>query len=96
MNILEDYRKIQKTLFEALPSELLDLRYSGYAFGSGMVAFRVKGINFQIVYDGRDNQVEIGITKAHTRYPANEWKIIWKGNPTDLENSTKIVREYLA
>jgi hypothetical protein len=96
MNILKDYERIQDKLLEGLPGELLDLRYSPHAFGSGLLVFKAKGRNIQFVHDGRDNRVEISISETHVRYPTNEWKDIWNGISDEWEKSIKILHEHLA
>jgi hypothetical protein len=96
MNVLKDHENIQNKLFAGFPSELLDLRYSPHAFGSGLLAFKVKGRNIQFVHDGRDNHVEVSISDTHVRYPTNAWIHIWNGISDEWEKSIEILHEYLA
>jgi|GEM_PF-6600218 len=93
MNIIEEYRQIQKLLFGQTPSELLEIRFSAYAFGSGYAAFRVKETSVIISYDGRDKELTIQVTDKP--YPTKVWKQIWSGPSEKMNQAVKIVQEYL-
>ena len=74
---------------EELQFELLQVYYAPYAFGSGHVAYRIKGRNIQISYDGRDNAmgmspIEVRYSKPHAKFPSDGW----------IETKTYTVEEF--
>jgi hypothetical protein len=74
---------------EELQFEMLQVYYAPYAFGSGHVAYRIKGRNIQIGYDGRDNAmgmsaIEVRYSKPHAKFPTDGW----------LETKTYTVAEF--
>jgi hypothetical protein len=64
--------------------ELLELHYVPYSFGSGLAAYRIRGRNVKVIYDGRDNQVELLVSANHDKYPGASWRTIFTGHPTDF------------
>ena len=64
--------------------ELLELHYVPYSFGSGFTAYRIRGRNVKIIYDGRDNQVELLVSANHDKYPHASWTTIFTGHSKDL------------
>ena len=64
--------------------ELLELHHAPYSFGSGMMAYRIKGQIVKVVYDGKDDQVELMVSEKHARYPDASWTTIFAGLPTDF------------
>ncbi len=64
--------------------ELLEQRYLPYVFGSGSTAYRIWGKNVRMDYDGREGTVEISITPRHSKYPANNWALIYFGSTEDF------------
>ena len=53
MNLQEFKDDFEKKLKGNITFELLEFIYQPYLFGSGIIAFRVKGYNYKIIYDGR-------------------------------------------
>ena len=63
---LELVSEFEVRIKEELQFELLQVYYAPYTFGSGHVAYKIKGRNVQITYDGRDNA--IGESPIEVRY----------------------------
>ena len=85
---MTDYLEL-KGQFEAqlsadLKFELLELHYAPYSFGSGMTAYRIKGRVVKIIFDGKDNIIELLISAKHLKYPSSVWTTIFSGPPTDF------------
>jgi hypothetical protein len=67
--------------------ELLELHYTPYAFGSGITAYRIKGQIIKVIYDGKDDQVQLLVSARHDKYSNATWTTIYTGLPTDfIEN----------
>ena len=82
MNFLELKNQFEHKLKDNF--ELLELHYAPYAFGSGMVAYRIKGQNVKLIYDGKDDQIEFLISVKHDKYSNASWTTHFTGNPTDF------------
>ena len=87
MDFLELKEQFENKLKGDFKFELLDLHYSPYAFGSGMTVYRIKGRIIKVMYDGRDNEIELITSKPHDKYPNTSWTTIFTGLPSDfIEN----------
>jgi len=64
--------------------ELLEFHYIPYSFGSGLTAYRIRGRIVKIIYDGKDNQVELVVSANHDKYPDASWTTIFTGHPADF------------
>jgi hypothetical protein len=85
MDFLELKRQFESKLNKDF--ELLELHYSPFAFGSGMTAYNSNGQVIKIIYDGRDNLVEVLISTSRDKYPNVSWTTIYSGLPEDfIEN----------
>jgi len=70
----EDFRKdIELKLERIEPFELLEFHYLPHCFGSGILAFKIKGFNHKFVYDGRDNSLLWQKSKQHQKYSESDW-----------------------
>lgn len=88
-----------KTIFEDRLAaiaviELLEYHYYRYAFGSGLVAYGIKGMNIKLIFDGRDRVIEILKTPIHVKYDTSNWMNVFEGSidefkSLDLENIIK-------
>ena len=87
MNFLELKELFESKLKDDLKFELLDLHYSPYSFGSGMTVYRIKGHIIKVMYDGRDNEIELISSKPHDKYPNASWTTILTGSPSDFIES---------
>ncbi|MCY7422081.1 MAG: hypothetical protein LH478_10120, partial [Chitinophagaceae bacterium] len=75
---LELVSEFEVKIKEELQFELLQVYYAPYAFGSGHVAYKIKGRNVQITYDGRDNAIgerpiEVSYSKPYAKFPTDGW-----------------------
>ncbi len=67
--------------------ELLEFHFAPYSFGSGMTAYRIKGQIIKVIYDGKENQVELLVSAKHDKYSNASWTTIYSGVSTDfIEN----------
>lgn len=96
-DFLELKRQFEVGLSADLKFELLELHYAPYSFGSGMTAYRIKGQLVQIIFDGKDNVIELLISAKHLKYPSSTWTTIFSGTPTDfLDNGLTKLKKSLA
>ena len=87
MNFFELKEQFENKLKSDFKFELLDLHYSPYTFGSGMTVYRINGRIIKVIYDGRDNEIELVSSKPHDKYPNTSWSTIFTGPPSDfIEN----------
>ncbi len=84
MNFLELKDKFESNLKDDYKFELIELHYAPYAFGPGMTAYKIKGQIFKIIYDGRDDQVQLLTSLRHEKYPNASWKTIFTGTPREF------------
>lgn len=93
MNFLEIKDNIEAILSrQQIQSQLLELHYLAYLFGSGFVAYRINGVNFRFAYDGRDGILTIDKTKMHEKYSQGNWEVIFEGKlPESLEDFQHLV-----
>lgn len=83
MTFLEIKNKFEDEINRSF--ELLEMHYAPYAFGSGMIAYRINGILIKIIYDGKENQVQLLRTKEAMNYSTSvSWIILYTGLPADL------------
>jgi hypothetical protein len=84
---LELKGQFEAQLSADLKFELLELHYAPYSFGSGMTAYRIKGRVVKIIFDGKDNIIELMISVKHLKYPQSDFTTIFSGNITDFLNN---------
>jgi len=84
LNFIEIISQFENRTSKDLKFELLEQHYMPYVFGSGFAAYRIKGRNLRIDFDGRDRAVEVSITPKHLKYPVNEWTSIFSGSVEDF------------
>ena len=66
----ENFRAdIESKFNSAVEFELIEFNFQQYCFGSGMVAYRIKGRIHKFIYDSRDNILTWLISKEHQKYP---------------------------
>jgi len=83
-DFLELKRQFELELSNDLKFELLELHYAPYSFGSGMTVYKIKGQLIQIIFDGKDNIIELLISVNDLKYPSSTWTKIFSGTPTDF------------
>ncbi len=54
--------------------ELQEYHFEAHSFGSGLLAYRIKGANHKFVFDGRENELIWMIGKSHNKYFGAEWE----------------------
>jgi hypothetical protein len=59
MHFLELTSEFEIQINKDVQFELLELNYLPYAFGSGTKAYRMKGKNIKIHFDGKENVIEV-------------------------------------
>ena len=65
----EDFRKsIELKLDSIVEFELLEFHFKPYSFGNGILAYRIKGRNHKLIFDGRENELIWLIGKSHQKY----------------------------
>jgi hypothetical protein len=87
MTFLELKEQFENKLTGNYKFELLELHFAPYSFGSGMTAYRIKGRIVNIIYDGRDNEVQLLISSPHDNYINSSWTTIFTGLPDDFIDS---------
>ena len=75
---LELISEFETKIKEEFQFELLQVYYAPYSFGSGHVAYKIKGRIVQITYDGKDNAlgerpIEVKYSKPHAKFPSDGW-----------------------
>ncbi len=81
---LELTEQFETQLSADLKFELLEIHYTPYSFGSGMSAYKIKGCIVKIIFDGRDNIIELLTSVKHLKYPSSDWTTIFTGKPTEF------------
>ena len=82
MNFLELKGQFENRLTDDF--ELLELHYSPYSFGSGFAAYRVKGQIVKVIYDAKDDQVELQVSEKHAKYSDASLTTVYTGLPADF------------
>jgi hypothetical protein len=70
---IEDYKKaLEAKLTEIVDFQLLEMNYTPYSFGSWLLAYRIHGKNYRLIYDGREQDVSIEVSKPHEKYSGSK------------------------
>nr|WP_320023171.1 hypothetical protein [uncultured Draconibacterium sp.] len=65
----EIFRKdIEHKLNSIVKFEMLEYHYTPNDFGSGILAYRIKGQNHKFVFDGKENSLTWFVSKPHQKY----------------------------
>ncbi len=89
--------QFEAQLSDDLKFELLELHYAPYSFGSGMTAYKIKGRVVKLIFDGKDNMIELWISAKHLKYPSSGLSRIFSGTPNDfLDNGLTELKTSLA
>ena len=96
-DFLEFKGQFEEQLSTDLKFVLLELHYVPYSFGSGMMSYKIKGRLVKIIFDGKDNIIELFISAKNLKYPSSDWSIVFSGTQTDfLENGLTELKTSLA
>lgn len=82
MKFLELKEQLENNLTDDF--ELLELHYAPYSFGSGLIAYRIKGQIVKVIYDGKDDQVELQVSERHAKYSDASLRTVYSGLPEDF------------
>jgi len=94
MNFLQIKDSFEQLL--AARMELLEIQYTPYAFGSGFCAYRLQGRNLLLIYNGKDDFVELLASKPHEPYPSKSWTKLYEGSVAGLlSNGKKTIEEFI-
>ena len=63
----EDFKTDIEAKFNSV-CELIEFHFQPFIFGSGIVAYLIKGRFHKFIYDGRDNLVIWLVSKEHQKY----------------------------
>jgi hypothetical protein len=70
----EDFRKnIELKLSSIIEFELQEFHFLPYSFGSGLLAYRIKGQFHKFIFDGRESELTWLISKQHHKYSENSF-----------------------
>jgi hypothetical protein len=81
VDIVTKFEYEASSMFQFQVLEILDSRY---LFGSGYAVYRSGGINFRIVYEGREGHAYIEISEKHQKYPECTWEVLFAGESKDV------------
>jgi len=84
LNYLEIISYFEDQIKEKSKYELLEMHYAPYSFGSGFRTYRINGKIIKIIYNGKENLVELKISNRHEKYPLNSWKSFSLGDVNDF------------
>jgi len=71
----EEFRKdLENKLKSIAQFELIEYHYAPYAFGAGLIAFRIFGQIHKLIYEGKENELTWLINKSHKKYNDLEFK----------------------
>lgn len=68
-------------LRQGIQSQLLELHYLAYSFGSGFVAYRINGFNIKFSYDGKDGFLSVAKSSKHAKYSDCNWYKLYDDKP---------------
>ena len=76
MNFEEFRADLESKLNEITKYELQEFHYTPSSFGDGLVAYRIKGVQNKLVYEGREQELVWKISKPHQKYLGATWTTI--------------------
>ena len=86
MGFLEFKKQFESKLEGKIPVELLELHFMAYAFGNGSIVYKIKGINYQFIFDGRENLLVCERSKPHEKYPHCNWEELFAQTGLDVSD----------
>ena len=95
MNFLDMVSEFEKQIEAEF--ELLALHYVPYHFGSGKVAYKIKGKNIVISFDGKESIIELSASNRHEDYHSASLLNIYQGGiETFFSEGIKRLEENIA
>jgi hypothetical protein len=75
MNLQEFKYDFENKLKDKIHFDLQEFHYLPYAFGHGILAYRINGYNYKFIYDGRDrdNTLLCERSSRHEKYANSNW-----------------------
>jgi hypothetical protein len=90
---LPEFKDILETTLKARTTfELLEYHYQWYCFGSGLIAYRINGFNFRLIFDGKEKELTVERSGPHEKYNGKPGKKIFSQWTLDVDS---IVNEIL-
>ena len=86
MPFQEFKNSLEKKLNTKTKFELLEFHYQPYHFGSGVLAYKINGINYRFSFNGKDNLLSIEQSKSHEKYSDSNWTIVFEQRGLDVNN----------
>lgn len=81
----DDFRQDIETKIASIAEfELQEYHYEPHSFGSGLLAYRIKGRNYKFVFDGRDNILTWFVSEPHQKYYRADFKEILRKDGLEL------------
>jgi hypothetical protein len=76
--MLTDFQQFKDTiemqlLFAKVGFELQEFHYQPYAFGNGLLVYKIRGCNFKLEFDGREKLMIISKSNFHEKYNQCNW-----------------------
>ena len=70
----EDFRsQLENQLQTTVKFELQEFLYQPYAFGNGLLGYRINGKCYRLTYDGRERQLRVDSSEPHEKYFGATW-----------------------
>ena len=79
MTFFKLQHQLETVVFINHAFELVELHYQGFAFGSGTLVYKANGQYIALIYNGRDDEIEVFISKLHEKYPDITRNLVWSG-----------------
>ncbi len=73
MTLQEFKYDFENKLKDKIVFDLHEFHYLPYAFGHGILAYRINGYNYKFIYDGRDNTLTCERSNRHEKYANSKW-----------------------
>lgn len=76
--MLTDFQQLKDTiemrlLFAKVDFELQEFHYLPYAFGNGLLVYKLKGFIYKLEFDGREKLLIISKSNFHEKYNSCNW-----------------------
>lgn len=71
--------------------ELLEYHYLWYSFGSGLLAYRINGFNYRLIFDGKEKELTVERSDAHEKYYGKPGKKIFSQWTLDVDGIVDVI-----
>ncbi len=81
--MLTDFQQFKDTiemrlLFAKVDFELQEFHYQPYAFGNGLLVYKLKGFIYKLEFDGKENLLIISKSNFHEKYNVSNFSPLLK------------------